>query len=204
MIEPPNPVYNQGLPSSVSRSIFLLIIGAAAAATIATINSTIIISIKENPFEIENNNKSWKIERNGSASVRAYYPEAQVEIMVNLGTLLPTAPLCVSNERIKDIKFNINIFKVAMRGDSDWAKSFEKTRIQFSRPGESEERRVYGSTLVKNNAEFSEGAVVNIGTLEFLAPFTCEKLDGTRLRIINMRTSSGSLPTLDFTVKLVK
>lgn len=162
------------------------------------------LSGQENPFEIENNNKSWKIERNGSASVRAYYPEAQVEIMVNLGTLLPTAPLCVSNERIKDIKFNINIFKVAMRGDSDWAKSFEKTRIQFSRPGESEERRIYGSTLVKNNAKFSEGAVVNIGTLEFLAPFPCDKLDKTRIKLINMRAGNRNLPALDFTVELAK
>ncbi len=162
------------------------------------------LSGQDNPFEIENNNKSWEIERSGSASIRAYYPEAQVEIMINLGTLLPTSPLCVSNERIKDIKFNINIFKVAMRGDSDWAKSFEKTRIQFSRPGESEERRIYGSTLVKNNAKFSEGAIVNIGTLEFLAPFPCDKLDKTRIKLINMRAGNRNLPALDFTVELAK
>lgn len=162
------------------------------------------ISGQTNLFEIENNDTSWEIERSGSTSVKAYHPDTQVEIMVNLGTLLPSAPLCVSNKRIKDIKFNINIFKVAEWGDKDWAKSFEKTRIQFSRPGENEERRIYGSTLIKNNAQFQAGNVVNIGTLVFLAPFTCDKLDETRIRVINMRIGNRSLPAIDFTVKLEK
>ena len=91
-----------------------------------------------------------------------------------------------------------------MRGDDDWAKSFEKTRIQFSRPGGNEERRIYGSTLIKNNAKFQEGDVVNVGTLEFLSPFTCDNLDKTRMRITNMRAGGRNLPTLDFTIELEK
>ena len=39
----------QGLPEPISLIIFLLTIGADAAAIIATIRSTIIISISENP-----------------------------------------------------------------------------------------------------------------------------------------------------------
>ena len=159
------------------------------------------LSGQTNSLEIENNNTAWEIEQSGSASVRAYNSQSQMEIVVNMSSLLPSSPLCISNERIKDIKFTLNIFKVAQRGDGDWAKSFEKTRIQFSRPGESEERRIYGSTLIKNNAKFQEGDVVNIGMLEFLSPFTCDKLNETRLRIVNMRAGNRSLPTLDFIVK---
>ena len=62
----------------------------------------------------------------------------------------------------------------------------------------------YGSTLVKNNAKFSEGEIVNIGTLEFLAPFPCDKLDKTRIKLINMRAGNRNLPALDFTVELAK
>lgn len=162
------------------------------------------ISGQTSPFEVENNNKNWEVEYNGNASVRAYHPESEVEIMINLSSLLPSAPLCVSNKRIKDIKFTLNIFKIAQRGDSDWAKSFEKTRISFSRPGESEERRLYGSVLIKNNAKFQVGDVVNIGSLEFLSPFTCDKLDKTRFRITNMRAGGRALPTLDFTIALAR
>ena len=162
------------------------------------------LSGQTNSFEIKNNNQSWELERGGGDSVRAYNPDNKVEITINLSSLLPSSPMCVSNERIKDIKFNLNIFKVAMRGDDDWAKSFEKTRIQFSRPGGSEERRIYGSTLIKNNAKFQEGDVVNVGTLEFLSPFTCDNLDKTRMRITNMRASGRNLPTLDFTIELEK
>ena len=49
-VSPPVPTHTHGEePSPALRTIFLLIIGADAAATTDTINSTTIISINENP-----------------------------------------------------------------------------------------------------------------------------------------------------------
>lgn len=149
-------------------------------------------------ISIESNSRDWEVSLRNNSVVRAYNPESQVELIINISSLLPNSPLCVSNKRIKDIKFTVNIYKVAERGDTDWAKSFEKTRIQFWRPGGSEERKVYGSTLIKNNLVFKEGTVVNVGTLQFLSPFTCSDIDGMSMRLSDMRAGGKSLPSLEF------
>ena len=152
-------------------------------------------------FEVESENNDWSVAMRGSSTVRAFNEAKQIEIMIDISNILPNSPLCVSNERIKDIKVNFNIYKVAQNGDRDWAKSFEKTRVYFSRPGGAEERKVYGSTLIKNDLAFKSGTVVNVGSLIFLSPFVCDEVDGLRMRVTGMKAGYSSLPVLDFTIK---
>jgi len=149
---------------------------------------------------VESNSRSWTVSMDGHSAVRAYNPEAEVEIVINVAPLLPTSPMCMVNKRIKDIKFTLNIYKVADAGESNWAKSFEKTRIRFYRSGSSEERKVYGSNLIKNNQRFAQGTVVNIGSLEFLSPFTCENFYKTTMRLTSMTANGRPLPDLEFSI----
>ncbi len=151
-------------------------------------------------LEVESDSRTWNVSMNGHSSIRAYNQEAQVEIVINVAPLLPTSPMCMVNKRIKDIKFTLNIYKVADAGESDWAKSFEKMRIRFYRPGASEERKVYGSNLIKNNQRFAQGTVINVGSLEFLSPFTCEDFYNTTMRLTSMRANGRPLPDLEFTI----
>lgn len=153
-------------------------------------------------LQVEANNSDWQVSMRGNSAIRAYNPSSQVEVVVNVADILPSSPLCVSNKRIKDIKMTLNIYKIAAAGDDNWAKAFEKTRINFSRPGESAERKIYGSTLIKNNLKFPAGTVVNIGTLEFLAPFVCGDVNNTTMRISGMKAGYRALPPLDFTLLL--
>lgn len=149
---------------------------------------------------VESDSKDWNVEMLGNSVIKAFNPKGQVEILINVENLLPQSPQCVSNKRIKDIKMTLSIRKVAMPGDRDWAKAFEKTRINFSGSGGGE-RRVYGSNLIKNNYKAQEGAVVNVGTLEFLSPVTCDNLVNSSMRISGMMSQGRTLPTLSFSIK---
>lgn len=152
------------------------------------------------PLTVKSNNKDWQVEMLGTSMIKAFNPKGQVEILINVENLLPQSPQCVSNKRIKDIKMTLSIRKVAMPGDSDWAKSFEKTRINFSGSGGGE-RRVYGSNLIKNNFKAEEGSVVNVGTLDFLAPVTCNNFVNSSMRISGMMSQGRSLPALSFSIR---
>ncbi len=152
-------------------------------------------------FTVESENNDWDVTMRSSSTIRAFNEDNQVEIIIDIGNILPNSTLCVSNERIKDIKINFNIYKVAQNGDRDWEKSFEKTRVYFSRPGASEERKVYGSTLIKNDMVFKQGTVVSVGSLIFLSPFVCNEIDGLRMRVTGMKAGYRTLPPLDFTIK---
>ena len=152
-------------------------------------------------FNVETKSTSWVVEMRGSSSVRAFHEPSGTELFFNFSDLMPNSPQCLSNKRIKDIKFTLNIYKKIQKGDYDFAKSFEQTRIRFSGNGKSEERKPYGSNLVKNNLRFSEGETVNIGTLQFLSPITCNDFMNMQLYISDMKAGGRSmLPTLDLKI----
>ena len=125
---------------------------------------------------------SWEVSMQSNAVIKAYNPNAKVELLIDLNNLLPTSVYCVSNKRIKDIKFSISIHKIADKGESNWEKSFEKTRIYFFGKGISDERKVYGSNLIRNNIK-ANGGVINMA-----------------LRISGMK----NIPSLNFKIRLKK
>ncbi len=153
-------------------------------------------------IEVESLNRNWQVSMRNNTTVRAFNEDYQVEILFNLANLLPNSPQCINNKRIKDIQITLNIYKAARRGETNWAKSFEKTRIRFYGRGGMEERKIYGSNLIKNNQRFQPGAVVNIGTLEFLSPYTCQEIDGMSMRVFGMRDGNQTLPDLEFKLGL--
>ena len=55
-------------------------------------------------------------------TIRAVNQKYEVELLFNISDLLPSSPQCVSNKRIKDIKFTLNIYKTAQKGDYDWTR----------------------------------------------------------------------------------
>lgn len=118
-------------------------------------------------LSVESTSKDWEVQMNGDSYVKAVYPKGQLELVLNIGNVLPNSAECLSNKRIKDIKIDLTIRKVVQAGDRDWEKSFEKTRIDFSGK-DGGERKVVASNLIKNNLRFETGAVVNVGTLSFL------------------------------------
>ena len=150
-------------------------------------------------LEVISESNSWEVSMQSNALIKAYNPNAKVELLIDLNNLLPTSPYCVSNKHIKDIKFTVSIHKIADIGESNWTKSFEKTRIYFLGPKKSYERKVYGSNLIKNNFK-AGGGVINVGTLEFLSPITCDDINNTTLRISGMK----NIPLLSFKIKLKK
>lgn len=152
-------------------------------------------------LKVESNTKSWEVKSQGGASIRAFEPNAKVEIVIDLSDVLPSSPLCMSNKRIKDIKMTLDIHKVATENETNFGKSFEKTRIRFIGHGENLERKVYGSTLIKNSLKFKAGEVVNVGALQFLAPLSCEDIFNTSMRIYGMKVNGRQLPVLDFSIK---
>ncbi|MBQ8870608.1 MAG: hypothetical protein IJ019_04460 [Alphaproteobacteria bacterium] len=150
-------------------------------------------------LEVVSESHDWEVMMLSNDTIKAYNPSSKLELLINLSNLLPSSPYCVSNKRIKDIKFSISIHKIANKGESNWVKSFEKTKIYFSGNGNFEERKVYGSNLIKNNIKAS-GGVINVGTLEFLSPITCDDINNTTLRILGMK----NIPLLSFNIKLKK
>ena len=150
-------------------------------------------------LEVVSESNSWEVSMQSNALIKAYNPNAKVELLIDLNNLLPTSPYCVSNKHIKDIKFTVSIHKIADKGESNWTKSFEKTRIYFLGSKKSYERKVYGSNLIKNNFK-AGGGIINVGTLEFLSPITCDDINNTTLRISGMK----NIPLLSFKIKLKK
>ncbi|MBQ7303583.1 MAG: hypothetical protein IJW75_01515 [Alphaproteobacteria bacterium] len=151
---------------------------------------------------VSSKSADWEVSNSG-ANIRAFNQKAKVELIFNLSDLLPNSPYCVSNKRIKDIKFRVSIHKIAKKGETDWEKSFGRTKIYFSGKGGSRERRVYGSNLIKNNIKAS-GGVINVGTLEFLSPITCENIDNMTMRILGMKDGRQNIQPLTFTINLKK
>ena len=130
-------------------------------------------------FTAQSENRDWEVQMSGS-SIKAYNQDNQLEAVLDIGNMMPSAPLCVSGDKIKDIKINLNIYKVAQAGEKNWQKAFEQTKIYFSR------------------------SVVNVGSVTFLSPFVCNEVDGLRMRISGMKAGYRNAPTLDFTIKVQK
>lgn len=160
------------------------------------------LSSLDGKIAVVSKSADWEVSNSG-ANIRAFNQKAKVELIFNLSNLLPSSPYCVSNKKIKDIKFSVSIHKIAKKGESDWTKSFEKTKIYFSGKGGSRERRVYGSNLIKNNIN-ALGGVINVGTLEFLSPITCENIDNMTMRILGMKDGRQNIQPLTFTINLKK
>lgn len=155
-------------------------------------------------LKLENNSPDWEVAMRGTSSVRAFYPQDNVEVTIDISNILPSSSWCLSNDRITDIKVPFSIYKVAQRGEKDWAKSVDGTRVTFYYKGKSEERRIYGSNLIDDNRTFSEGSVVNVGTLTFLSPFVCKQIDGLRIRMHGMKARYRTLPPLDFEITVAE
>ena len=164
-----------------------------------------------NPFEVSaqesglpdvvSQSNDWDVSMKSDTTIRAYNEKYEVELLFNISDLLPSSPQCVSNKRIKDIKFTINIYKTAQKGDYDWAKSFEQTRIRFSGRGKTEERKPYGSNLVKNNIKVPAGETVNVGTLQYLSPYTCADIWNATFYVSDMKAGGrGLLPSFEFKI----
>ena len=159
------------------------------------------ISNQSLSFDIENKTpNAWEIEQNGSV-IKAYNENSETELTIYVDTFMPSSPQCLSNKRIKDIKFDVDIYKKAQRGDGNWVKMVDRAKITFIGKGYSEERNVYGSNLIKNDLTFKIGDVVHIGTLQFLMPYPCKDIDGLKMRISNIKAQGRPLPTLELLFK---
>ena len=162
------------------------------------------LSNQINSFEIENKTPTtWEVEQS-TTEIKAYNPTADMELTFYVNTFMPNSPQCLSNKRIRDIKFDIDVYKKAQKGDTGWHKMIERMRILFTNRGFSEEKRVYGSNLLKSNGVFKVGEVVHIGTLQFLAPLTCEKVDNMKMRVTGLTVRGKQLPPLEIQFKLNK
>ena len=155
-------------------------------------------------FTVENKTPaSWEVKQENSV-IKAYNNTNGLELNFYVENFMPNSPQCVSNKRIKDIKFDLDIYKQVQKGDSNWVKMIERMRINFVIPGSSEEKRVYGSNLIKNNAVFKEKSVVHIGILQFLNPFPCDKVDNMQMKITGITVRGRPLPPLELLFKLEK
>ena len=86
-------------------------------------------------FEIENKTPTaWEVEQS-TTEIKAYNPTAEIELTFYVYNFMPNSPQCLSNKRIRDIKFDIDIYKKAQKGDSAWAKMVERMRILFTNRG---------------------------------------------------------------------
>ena len=115
-------------------------------------------------LEVVSNNKAWEVSTLSNALIKAYNPASQIELMIDLNNILPSSPYCVLNKHIKNIRFTVSIYKIANKGEKNWAKSFEKTKIYFYSRFGYDERKVYDSNLIRNNIT-ATGGVINVGTL---------------------------------------
>lgn len=134
--------------------------------------------------------------------IKAYHAASETEVWLAVDAFMPNSPLCLSNKRIRDIKFDVIIYKVAHKGDSNWSKMVNRMQIQFIGKGYNEQRRIYGSTILKDSAQVKVGETVNVGTLQFLAPYPCRDADQMRMRVSNIIVRGRALPTLDIKLKL--
>lgn len=160
------------------------------------------LSDELNNFEVENKTPAfWEVEQD-STKIKALNSNFEFELTFYVDNFMPRSPQCISNKRIKDIKFDVDVYKRAQKGDSNWQKMIDRMRIDFSNAGFFEEKKVYGSNLIKNNASFKVGDVVHIGTLQFLAPLTCEKVDKMTMKVMGIVVRGKSLPPLEMQLNL--
>ncbi|MBR2299991.1 MAG: hypothetical protein IJ870_05410 [Alphaproteobacteria bacterium] len=162
------------------------------------------ISEQIHSFDVENKSPSaWEVETQ-NAQIKAYNATYDLELTLYVNSFMPNSPQCLSNKRIKDIKFEIDFYKKVQKGDTNWAKMVERVRLNFTGSGISEEKKVYGSNLLKNNAPAKIGSVVHIGSLLFLSPLTCEKVDNMRLKLTGIVIRGRVLPPLELQFTLTK
>lgn len=154
-------------------------------------------------LDVESKNQHWEASRVSNAVIKAFNTDSQTELLIDLSNLLPTSPYCISNKKIKDIKISVTINKIAKENESNWEKAFGKTHIYFSGKTDSADRKIHGSNLIRNNHKAKKGPLT-VGTLEFLAPITCNNIDNMKIKISGMKNGNKNLPTLDFTIKLPK
>ena len=152
-------------------------------------------------LEVVSNNKAWDVFILSNALIKAYNPASQIELMIDLNNILPSSPYCVLNKHIKNIRFTVSIYKIANKGEKNWFKSFVKTKIYFYSQTKSEERKVYSPNLIKNNT-CAKGGAINVGSLDFLAPITCNNIENIRMKIIGMKDKNQIIPALDYTIKI--
>ncbi len=154
--------------------------------------------------EIENKTKqNWETEIKG-ASILAYNKTYELELTFNIAAFLPSSTQCVSNKRIKDIKFDVNVYKKMQKGDDKFYKMFEKMKINFATPRSSKDAKVYTSNLINNRIMFNIGETVPVGTLYFLAPFVCQDVDQMKMRITDITIQGRRVPPLEILLKLKK
>lgn len=164
-------------------------------------SATTALAQESGLIDVYTESQEWEVSMRDDTTIRAFNAEYAVELLFNISDLLPNSPQCVSNKRIKDIKFTVNIYKTAQDGDYDWAKSFEQMRIRFSGHGKSEDRKPYGSNLVKNNLKVNRGTTVNVGTLQYLSPLTCSDIFGASFYVSDVKAGGKRpLPALQFKI----
>lgn len=162
------------------------------------------LSDSNNEFEIENKTTAeWETELSGT-TVKAYNKRYELELDFDASPFMPSSTLCISNKRIKDIKFTVNIYKKMQKGDTKFAKMVERMRINFMAPGISKEKRVYTSTLIGDRVTLNIGDTVPVGKLYFLAPITCNDVNQMRMRITDINVQGRSVPPLEILFKLTK
>ncbi len=144
----------------------------------------------------------WVVEKNGSV-IKAYYPPKEIELTFYVDSFMPNSQQCLSNKRIKDIKFDVDVYKRFQKGDTNFAKMVERMKINFKGRTFNQENKVYGSNLITKNLSFKEGEIVHVGTLQFLAPYPCEYVNDMQMRITNISPQRGeTLPALEWTFKI--
>jgi len=155
-------------------------------------------------FDVENKTPdTWEVEIKNMV-VKAFNETYQLELSFNVASFLPNSPQCLSNKRIKDIKFDIDVYKRVQKGDSGFAKMIERMRLYFTGSGVAEEKRIYGSNLLKKDSFAQEGSIIHVGTLQFLAPLTCKKVDKMTLKATGIVVRGRPLPPLEMVFKLNK
>ena len=70
--------------------------------------------------------------------------------------------------------------------------------------GKKEANKASVTLTKESNGVFKVGEVVHIGTLQFLAPLTCEKVDNMKMRVTGLTVRGKQLPPLEIQFKLNK
>ena len=153
-------------------------------------------------YTIENkSDPSWSLLLD-TMGIKAHHTPSDTELWLYVDSFMPNSPQCLTNKRIRDIKFDIDVYKVAQKGDSNWSKMVNRMKIQFTGKNYNEQKRVYGSNILKDSASFKIGEIVNVGTLQFLAPYPCKDVDQMKMTISNIIVKGRPLPPLEILFKL--
>lgn len=151
-------------------------------------------------LKVESKTPEWEVVSETQSVIKAFNPQYNLQFTFNVAPFLPDSPQCRNFKRIKDIKYRINIYKVASAQDTNWTRSFSQMRITFSGNGIVQETRVYGSNLIKDNYKAKTGSTVNVGTLDFLAPIVCKDINNTTVHVSGMKSGKQTIPPLTFKI----